>query len=466
VTLLPVVSTSVLLVMPWVAIPLSTTLTFVWWPYVRLSADDVLLFGATLIVSLYVVVFCLVVLAGFLIDHLGARMVLRAAHARPVTAADEPALVRVVENLCLAAGLPQPTVHVVESEAPNALATGSNPSDASLVVTRGLLTLLTRRELQAVVAHELSHIGNHDIRLSTTLATLVTVASLPWKMFARVLDDNAMSGASLMGVLAALTGLTAVAAYVYLVREIFSDVLAAVPGALHWWKVHAITAPVYAVCLSPVVALLIRTIVARQREFLADAEAVVLTRDPEGLALALVKIGSARGEPLRVGEGVVHLYFVDPVSLGPRIGAWWRRRDASLLRRLFPSHPPLAERIELLARMGSGIDGQALEAAVAAGAALRDAEAEPEPFEVPAPEPDDAVRPDPPKDVLIPLYERPDGWSRVLAQLPQDAQVTLVGTEGPFDDVVDPFEQMYENECPLTDTARAMRTVDKRTSRR
>src|SRR4029453_8127927 len=117
-----------------------------------------------------------------------------------------------------------------------------------------------------------------------------------------------------------------------------------------------------------VFALLIRPAVSGQREFLADADATLLTRDPEALALALVKIGSARGEHLQVSEGVVHLYFVDPVSLGPRLVAWWRRLGGSLLHCIFPSHPPLAERIELLARMGSGIGGQALEAALAAGA--------------------------------------------------------------------------------------------------
>jgi heat shock protein HtpX len=379
-------------------------------------ADQALLNGAVLIVPLYVVVFCLVVLAGFLIDDFGSRMILRTAHALPVTIAEEPELVRVVENLSIAAGLPKPAVHVVESAAPNALATGNDPSDASIVVTRGLLTLLDRRELAAVVAHELSHIGNHDVRLSTTLAVLVTIACLPLK------------------VLAILTGLFV--GYAFFVREMFSEALVMFPSVLFWWNVHAIAAPVYAAFLSPVFALLIRTAVSGQREFLADADAMLLTRDPEALALALVKIGSARGEHLQVSEGVVHLYFVDPVSLGPRLGAWWRRLDGSLLHCIFPSHPPLAERIELLARMGSGIGGQALEAALAAGAEVRQAELELEPVDVPAAQPDvpgEAVPTDPPpREVLIPLYERADGWSRILAQLPQDAQVTPVGTKGNF----------------------------------
>ena len=358
----PVVSTAVLFVMPWVAFPVYITVGAIWGH--SLAADQVLLTGAALIVSLCVVVFCLVGLAGFLIDDFGSRMILRTAHALPVTIAEEPELVRVVENLCIAAGLPKPAVHVVESAAPNALATGKDPSDASIVITRGLLTLLDRRELAAVVAHELSHIGNHDIRLSTTLATLVTIACLPLK------------------VLAILTSLFA--AYVFIVRGMFSEALVMFPSVLFWWNVHAIAAPVYAVFLSPVFALLIRTAVYGQREFLADADATLLTRDPEALALALVKVGSARGEQLQVGEGVVHLCFVDPVSLVSRLGIWWPRLDASLLHRIFPSHPPLAERIALLARMGSGIGGRALEAALTAGAKVRQAELELEPVDVPA----------------------------------------------------------------------------------
>jgi Zn-dependent protease with chaperone function len=126
-----------------------------------------------------------------------------------------------------------------------------------------------------------------------------------------------------------------------------------------WWAAHATLVPVYALCVAPVVALFVRQAVSRQREFLADADAVRLTRDPEGLALALVKIGAARGEPLRVGEGSVHLYIVDPTG------------SRSLLHRVFPSHPRLEDRIELLAKMGSGMPQASLDAAVAAGRQLR-----------------------------------------------------------------------------------------------
>jgi Zn-dependent protease with chaperone function len=119
----------------------------------------------------------------------------------------------------------------------------------------------------------------------------------------------------------------------------------ALPGFLRWWGVNAMLAPLYAMFVAPIVALVIRQAVSRQREFLADADAALLTRDPEGLALALLKIEVARQPRLAVGEGRAHLYFVDPMD----------ERD-SWLHWVFPSHPPVKRRIELLARMGSGVE--------------------------------------------------------------------------------------------------------------
>ena len=355
----------------------------------------------------------------------GSRMILRLARATPVGPDEEPALVRTVEHLCIGAGLPVPNIHLIESLAPNAFATGPDPEHASLVVTRGLLELLDHRELEAVIAHELSHIGNHDIQLTTALAALVTVAISPFSLCAAlaaamVEGETSFSSESVIFPLAMLAG-----------TGFFILFGLQVDGGW-WWGPAALF---YLLLVSPVAALLIRTGVSRQREFLADADAVELTRDPESLALALVKIGSARGERLRVSEGVVHLYVVDPVSAGTRIETWWQELDASL-HRFFPSHPPLDERIELLARMGSGIGREALEAALQAGADAREAALELEPDDSPADQPDapvEAVGSDPsPGQILIPVYEKPDGWSRVLAQLPHHAQVTIVGTDGNF----------------------------------
>jgi heat shock protein HtpX len=321
------------------------------------------LIGGLLIAGLAIVALLFAVVTAFLLSRYTSRMLLRAAHTRPVVAGEELELVRVVENLCIGAGLPMPRLHIMESSSPNAFAIGRDPGHASLVVTRGLLALVDRRELQGVIAHELSHIGNHDTRLTTILAALVGTSSLPWRILSapvRLAFDTHIAGGVfaaliigfvgwqfLMGVWSGLTEFASEEA----VRE--------TPAFIRWWVAHAMLAPLYALFVAPVAALVIRQAVSRQREFLADADAVTLTRDPEGLALALAKIGAARGERLRIGEGSVHLFIVDP------------RGEGSLLHSVFPSHPRLQDRLELLAKMGSGIPQAALNAAMEAGRRMR-----------------------------------------------------------------------------------------------
>ncbi len=396
-----------------------------------LPAPVLLILGGLLLTASIVALLMFFGMTAVLISRYGARMVLRMAQARPASAQDAPVLFRAVENLCIGAGLPMPCVHVVESAAPNAFATGRDPQHASLVVTRGLLTLLDRRELEGVVAHELSHIGNHDIRLTTTLAAFVTTASLPFRMvegfFRAAWQLHWIAGAFVSGIafMFCMSFVHAAMGLATLARdEQFSRLFS---RFVWWWTVHGMAAPLYALFVAPVVALLIRQTVSRQREFLADADAALLTRDPEGLALALVKIAAWRGERLQVGEGFVHLYFVDPTD-----------ERSSLLHAVFPSHPSLRARIELLGRMGSGISPSALEAAIEAAAATRRVEPE---ADTPAPPLADVpARPGlpstsqeaPPVHGLTPLYESADGWSRVLAQLPSDAAVTVTGAEANF----------------------------------
>lgn len=396
-----------------------------------LPVPVLLLLGGLLLTALIIVLLVFFGITGALISRYGARMVLRTAQARLATAQDAPGLFRAVENLCIGAGLPMPRVHVVESAAPNAFATGRDPEHASLVVTRGLLSLLDRRELEGVVAHELSHIGNHDIRLTTTLAAFVATASLPFRMVEGLFRAafrlhwiagafvSGMAGMFCLSLVHLATGLATLARDEEFSREMSRFVW--------WWTLHGVTAPLYALFVAPVVALLIRQTVSRQREFLADADAALLTRDPEGLALALVKIGTARGERLRVGEGFVHLYFVDPTE---ERGSW--------LHAVFPSHPSLRARIELLGRMGSGMSPSALEAAIEAGVATRRIDPEANTSDLPladvpaGPVPPSTVDEAPRMHGLTPLYESADGWSRVLAQLPTDAALTVTGTEGNF----------------------------------
>jgi heat shock protein HtpX len=393
-----------------------------------LPPSYLLVFGGILALALIAAVLMLVGVISFLIFRYGSRMVLRLAGAQLVDPLQEPDLVRTVENLCIGAGLHTPDIYVVESTAPNALATGRDAQHASLVVTRGLLTLLDRRELEGVVAHELSHIGNNDIRLSTVLAALVGTMTMPFRMCAAPVRW-AFAAHWGIGIVASFIAFQFVLMQLVALRSLFQELPPDTPAYFSWWIMHATISPIYAVFVAPLLALLIRQALSQQREFLADADAVLLTRDPEGLALALVKIGTAKGEGLRVGESIMHLYFVDPAQEG-----------ATWLHGIFPSHPPLEKRIALLTRMGNGIAPAALEEAREAGAKIRQIQSKPVALE-PAPPPDGetpaTVESLPSREAAgTPLYERPDGWSGVLAQLPPDAVVTSLGHEGSFIRVV------------------------------
>lgn len=309
--------------------------------------------GGLLLLALAVVLLIFCGLTALLIARYGSRLVLRTAGALPADPKQDRELIRLVENLCIGAGLPPPSIHILESNVPNAFAIGRDPSHASLAVTRGLLTQLDRRELEGVIAHELSHIGNHDIRLATTLAALTAIVTAPLRavfaVFRLAYGIHFVAGAILTCFALALTisALTSAVELFSLPRD--AESLRELPMFLRWWALHAMLSPLYAALIAPPLAAWTRWAVAREREFLADADAVLLTRDPEGLALALVKIGQARGERLRVSEASVHVYFVDPLEGS---GSWWHR--------VFPSHPPLSARIDLLFRMGSGIEASAL----------------------------------------------------------------------------------------------------------
>jgi heat shock protein HtpX len=289
-----------------------------------------------------------------LISRYGAGMVLWMAQARRAARRDEPDLFRVVENLCIGAGLPTPGIHIVESSAPNAFATGRDPARASLVVTRGLLRLLDRRELEGVVAHELSHIGNNDIRLSTALVTVVGPLSVPLRLLTFLLfshqnfdEGDERVHAEHAWAMVLYGGFFIVFGWLLTAFLLPPDM----PTVLRWYLVHTLVAPIYAVFLAPVLILRIRQAVARRREYLADADAVLLTRDPEGLALALVKVGAAAAPCLAVDEAAVHLYFVDPTDRESWVG------------KMFPPHPPLEERLAVLERLGSSVGAAALRAA-------------------------------------------------------------------------------------------------------
>jgi Peptidase family M48 len=242
-----------------------------------------------------------------------------------------------------------------------------------VVVTQGLLDLLDRRELQAVMAHELSHIGNHDIRLSTLLAAVVTTLRIPLALIFRLgpLFGVLAIGLSALLFLLVLLSAIGVAAEIVLAlwfvsTEILETLRTTDPRDVmffaflffYGWLFAA--SPFYVLVGAQLCGLSVRGAVSRQREFLADADAALLTRDPEGLALALAKIEGAAGMPMKVTAAAAHLYLADPMSVK---AFWWDRR--------FASHPPIDDRIAALANIGSGISPAALEAARAAGVTFR-----------------------------------------------------------------------------------------------
>jgi heat shock protein HtpX len=235
----------------------------------------------------------------------GDRAILLASDAHEVSRAQQPLLHNVVEELCVASGLPKPRLYVVQDDAPNAFATGRSPEHASITVTSGLLAKLDRDQLQGVLAHEMSHIRNFDVRFAMLVGVLVGMVAL-------VCDAQRRGGRF---ALRRVRG----PAVVSLVLLILGLVLA---------------------FLAPLASRLIQMAISRKRELLADASAVELTRNPLGLAGALRRIGA---DPLRLhaaNRATQHLYIVNPVkSFGP---------DSSAL---FSTHPPIETRIRILEAM-------------------------------------------------------------------------------------------------------------------
>jgi heat shock protein HtpX len=305
----------------------------------------------------------LVFAAAYLTYRYSSRLVSMISHARPLESGEERSLSRIVENLCIGAGLPQPRLAIIGSTATNAFSTGLDPERASLVVTRGLLDALDHRELEGVVAQELSQIGNYDVRLSTVVAALVMLMWLPL-LSIRVLFRIARRpfqavGAPPMGCIIALivVGFPFVIAGVLMVQVVLS--LLVEDTAFGILILVLMLLPIYALVGAPAVGTLFLRAVSREREFLADADAALLTRYPAGLASALAKIGVAGNARMEVNPALAHLYIVNPRSQGD-----------GFLDRVLSSHPPIEERIDLLTRMG-GVTPTMLEKAQRAGLEFR-----------------------------------------------------------------------------------------------
>ncbi|MCL6630575.1 MAG: M48 family metallopeptidase [Armatimonadetes bacterium] len=233
------------------------------------------------------------------------KIVIAMSRARPATREEYAHLVNSVEGLALAAGIPVPRIYVIDDTAPNAFATGRDPKHAVIAITTGLLQKLNRVELEGVIAHEMAHVKDYDIRLMTLVAVLAgTVVLLSdWMMRSFWWGGGRrrrQNGGGLIVLLIALV----------------------------------------AAILAPIVATLIQLAISRRREFLADAQGAMLTRYPEGLASALEKI-AADTEPLEVAnKATAHMYIVNPLK---DIGG--------TLNSLFSTHPPIEERVRRLREM-------------------------------------------------------------------------------------------------------------------
>lgn len=235
--------------------------------------------------------------------YAGDRMALAVSGAKgPIKKEDNPYVYRMVDNLCITAGLPMPKVYIIDDPAPNAFATGRDPKHASVAVTTGIVERLENEELEGVIAHELSHVKNYDIRVMTVVVVLVGIISILTHWFVRMSLFGGRSRDNRAGGIIMLIG-------------------------------------ILAIIVSPIVAELIKLAISRKREFLADASGALLTRYPDGLAGALEKISAYTAPMKSANSGTAHLFISNPFG------------KKGMVSKLFSTHPPIEERIKALRAM-------------------------------------------------------------------------------------------------------------------
>ncbi|MEK7072106.1 MAG: M48 family metallopeptidase [Patescibacteria group bacterium] len=263
---------------------------------------DYMTAGGNSILVIAIVISILMSLFGY---FSGDKVALLTAGAKQITAGDNPYVYRMVENLCITAGMSTPKVHIIEDDAINAFATGRDPKHASIAITTGAINKLENEELEGVIAHELSHIKNYDIRLMTVVIILVGIIALLSDLFLRMTffggnrRDNDRGGNPIILIIGLVL-----------------------------------------IILSPIIAQLIKFAVSRKREYLADASGSLLTRYPEGLARALEKIARDHSILKRANNATAHLYISSPF-----------RGTKKFLANAFSTHPPLEDRIAKLRSM-------------------------------------------------------------------------------------------------------------------
>jgi heat shock protein HtpX len=252
-----------------------------------------------------VIAFALAIFQSFLSYWYSDKIILAMSRAKEIKKEDNPELYRLVENLCITAGLPLPKIYIIDESQPNAFATGRDAKHAVVAVTRGLLEKMERVELEGVIAHELSHIGNKDMLLQTVVVILVGVVAILSNLFLRISFSGGggrrsreSGGLAILGIVAAL--------------------------------------------LTPIAATLIQLAISRKREFLADASGALLTRYPDGLARALEKISQDPNTLRAASNYTAHLFIASPFRGEEKI-SWFAK--------LFLTHPPVEERIKALRDM-------------------------------------------------------------------------------------------------------------------
>jgi heat shock protein HtpX len=264
------------------------------WAFAYVQGDISIAYGVIIVAAIYA-----------LIQYfMAARLATAVTGAREIEKRDNPRLYRIVENLTIASGMPMPKVYIIDDPAPNAFATGRDPKHAVVGATSGLLDIMDDRELEAVMAHEMSHVRNYDIRVSMIAFGLVSaiglLSDIALRMF--IFGGNRRENNN-------------------------SHPLILVVGVI-------------LIILAPIIAMLIQFAVSRQREYLADASGSLLTRDSEGMASALTKLGQY-GKPMQTqSSSTAHMFLVNPLSAG-------------FLSKIFSTHPPLEERIARLQKTGN-----------------------------------------------------------------------------------------------------------------
>ena len=264
-------------------------------------------FGAPSALGISGIALIIAGIMNFVSYYTSDKLVMAISGAKQIQKKDNPDLFRTVENLCIASGLPMPKIYIIDDTAPNAFATGRDPKHAAIAFTTGILSKLSKLELEGVTAHELSHVGNYDTRLMTIVSILVGTVALAADFFLRISfysrgdrDDRGSNA-------------------IFLVLGLVMAILA------------------------PIVAMLIQLAISRKREFLADASGALLTRNPDSLADALLKISKDK-EPLEAAnKATAHLYIANPIKN--------QKNAIGLFASLFNTHPPIEERVKALRAM-------------------------------------------------------------------------------------------------------------------